>query len=82
MNWRCPPWRIVRPIDAWLHGYAAWLAVVDLPGEIVNTLNLAAPPATAASFVPTPRPGLPCRRRLGEVFSSACGGSLARAGWR
>ena len=44
MDWRCPPWRILRPLDGWLADYAAWLTgLVDLPRAIVTTLNLLPP---------------------------------------
>ena len=43
MDWRCPAWRILRPLDGWLQHYAAWLTgLVDLPRGIVQTLNLLA----------------------------------------
>lgn len=72
MSWRCPWWRILKPVDTWLQGYAAWLAgLVDLPVEIVHTLNLAVPSATsAASFAPTVRPAIPIDTGSGQVFSS------------
>jgi hypothetical protein len=70
MSWRCAWWRILEPVDSWLQGYATWLAgLVDLPVEIVRTLNLAVPPvATAASF--TPRADIPIDTSSGQVFSS------------
>ena len=54
MDWRCPSWRILRPLDAWLSSYATWLTgLVDLPRAIVSTLNLLpqgdARPATHAA---------------------------------
>jgi hypothetical protein len=69
MGWRCPAWRVLRPVGSWLDGYAAWLAgLVDLPAGIARTLDLQAPPADgaapAASWAAVP---------LGEdeVFSAA-----------
>ena len=72
MSWRCPSWRILNPVDSWLQGYAAWLGgLVDLPVEIVHTLNLAAPSATsAASVASTARPSIPIDTSSGQVFSS------------
>lgn len=76
MDWRCPAWRILRPLDRWLQHYAAWLTgLVDLPRGIVHTLNLlplapgegAAPPpheATGAASTVAVSAGTP------EVFSS------------
>ena len=71
MSWRCPLWRILKPVDTWLQGYAAWLAgLVDLPVEIVHTLNLAVPSATsAASLAPTVRPAVPIDARSAQIFS-------------
>jgi len=72
MSWRCSPWQIMKPVDTWLHGYTAWLAgLVDLPVEIVRTLNLTVPSATSvASFVPTTRPAIPIDSGSEQVFSS------------
>ena len=72
MSWRCPSWRILKPVDTWLQEYAAWLTgLVDLPVEIVHTLNLTVPSTTsAASFVPTVRPAIPIDTSSGQVFSS------------
>jgi hypothetical protein len=72
MSWRCAWWRILTPVDTWLQGYATWLAgLVDLPVEIVQTLNLTVPPASAASFTSTVRSAVPIGGGSGEVFSSA-----------
>jgi hypothetical protein len=69
MNWRCPVWNILKPVDQWLQAYAAWLAgLVDLPVEIVGALNLG--PAPSAAVAPTFRPGVPLDSGSGEVFSS------------
>jgi hypothetical protein len=72
MHWRCPPWRIVQPIDTWLQGYAAWLhGLVDLPIGIVQTLNLAVPSAaTTASYVPRVESGVVVDSASGQLFSS------------
>ena len=72
MSWRCPWWQILRPVDTWLQGYATWLSgLVDLPVEIVRTLNLTVPSQTSAmSFVPTVRPAVPIDTSSGQVFSS------------
>jgi hypothetical protein len=71
MSWRCAWWRILKPVDSWLQGYAAWLAgLVDLPVEIVRALNLAAPSATsAAPFTPTVRPSVPVDAVSAQLFS-------------
>jgi hypothetical protein len=72
MSWRCPSWRIVKPVDTWLQGYVARLAgLVDLPVEIVHTLNLEAPSSDWPPFVPTDRPAVPIGTAYGQVFSSA-----------
>jgi len=74
MAWRCPAWRIVQPMDRWLQVYAQWLAgLVDLPVEIVETLNLKAAGAPQAASTP-PRhadAAVPLRGGTPEVFSSA-----------
>jgi hypothetical protein len=72
MSWRCPAWRIVRPIDAWLRGYAKWLTgLVELPREIVKTLNLVATPADAsAPFVPESLPSVAIDAGPAHIFSS------------
>ena len=73
MAWRCPAWRIAQPVDRWLQVYAAWLAaLVDLPVDIVQTLNL----TSAAGGAPaTPPPHADATVPLGAgtpaVFSSA-----------
>jgi hypothetical protein len=70
MSWRCAWWRILEPVDSWLQGYATWLAgLVDLPVEIVRTLNLAVPPVTTAAAF-TPRADIPIDTSSGQVFSS------------
>ncbi len=72
MSWRCPSWRILKPVDTWLQSYLARLAgLVDLPVEIVHTLNLAVPSGEWASFVPTARTAIPIDNSSGQVFSSA-----------
>jgi uncharacterized protein DUF3137 len=72
MEWRCPPWRIVQPVDAWLRTYADWLAgLVDLPAGIVDTLNLAPAPASAVAPAPAPGPAVPVDNASGQVFSSS-----------
>jgi hypothetical protein len=72
MTWRCPAWRILTPVDTWLRSYAAWLAdLVDLPVEIVQTLNLAAVPAMPARpFTPPIRAAILVGSPDGQVFSS------------
>lgn len=76
MDWRCPAWRILRPLDAWVRDYAAWLTgLVDLPREIVTTLNLVSPSeAGAASAVttlkPEPTAAVVIDGGTAEVFSS------------
>jgi hypothetical protein len=71
MSWRCAWWRILSPVDAWLQQYAVWLAgLVDLPVEIVHTLNLAVPPSTVVTFRPTPGTAVPVNSGAGQVFSS------------
>jgi hypothetical protein len=73
MSWRCPPWRILTPVGRWLQGYAAYLAgLVDLPVEIVRTLNLDAAPTTSiASVAPTHEEAISIDTSSGEIFSSA-----------
>lgn len=76
MDWRCPAWRILRPIDAWLRGYAEWLTgLVDLPRGIVQTLNLEAPePGHGAvpltTFGHEPMPSVPIGAGSANVLSS------------
>ncbi|MBP7776223.1 MAG: DUF3137 domain-containing protein [Acidobacteria bacterium] len=78
MDWRCPAWRILVPLDAWLAGYGAWLTgLVDLPLDIVQTLNLVAPPPhrpPAVAVAPEPVAAVAIHAGTPEVFSS----SLAR----
>jgi hypothetical protein len=72
MQWQCPPWRILQPIDTWLDGYARWLSgLVDLPVGIVQTLNLAVPSADSAPSLPS-RTGaaVPVGSGSGQVFSA------------
>ena len=72
MNWRCPIWHILQPVGTWLQSYTDWIAgLVELPREIVETLNLVAPSATAAvPFVPAPRSAISIGSGSGQVFSS------------
>jgi hypothetical protein len=72
MSWRCPWWRIVMPVGDWLEDYAAWLAgLVDLPVDIVHTLNIAAPsPATGTSLSPDLGQSFPIGTNSGHVFSA------------
>jgi hypothetical protein len=72
MTWRCPSWRILTPVDSWLQEYAAWLGgLVDLPVEIVRTLNLVAPaPVSAVPAAPAFRSAIPLDSSSGQVFSS------------
>jgi len=71
MTWRCAWWRIVSPINAWVERYRDQLAgLIDVPVAIVRTLNLDAPTAASASFVPTDRAGVPLESGSGEVFSA------------
>ena len=72
MSWRCPFWRILTPVDTWIQTYAAWLAkLVDLPVDIVHTLNLAVPTAaTARSIAAAARVAIPIDTSSGQVFSS------------
>jgi hypothetical protein len=68
MSWRCPAWRIARPIDGWLHTYADWLTgLVELPRDIVRTLNLA---AGAMPFVAEALPAVAVDAGPAHVFSS------------
>ena len=73
MSWRCPSTRILEPVGAWLDGYAQSLAgLVDLPVDIVRTLNLAAPSAASGQrFVPAVRPAVQIDTSSGQVFTSA-----------
>jgi len=72
MQWQCPPWRIVQPVDTWLDGYARWLSgLVDLPVGIVQTLNLAVPAVDhAASSASAARAAVPVGSGSGQVFSA------------
>jgi hypothetical protein len=72
MQWQCPPWRIVQPIDTWLDGYAKWLGgLVDLPVGIVQTLNLAVPSVDRAATSASVAGGaVPVGSGSGQVFSA------------
>jgi len=82
MNWRCPAWRIVTPVNDWLQEYAAWLtSLVDLPADIVRTLNLAVPPPeAAAAFAGTSRTSVPVSSAAGQVLSSGLWRLLGEGG--
>ena len=82
MNWRCPAWRIVTPVNDWLQGYAAWLTgLVDLPADIVRTLNLAvAPLESAGAFAPTFRASVPISGSAGQVLPSGLWQLLGEGG--
>lgn len=72
MSWRCPPWRILKPVGVWLQGYRARLAaLVDLPAGIVHTLNLEAPSNDWPAVAPPRRPSVPIDNASGQPFSSA-----------
>jgi hypothetical protein len=72
MSWRCPSWRILRPVGAWLQGYGARLAaLVDLPAEIVHTLNLETPSSDWPALAHTGRPSVLIDNASGQLFSSA-----------
>jgi hypothetical protein len=72
MSWRCPPWRILEPVDTWLQGYVAHLVgLMDLPVEIVHTLNLGVPSNEWPAFVPAVRAPIPIGGGSREVFTSA-----------
>jgi hypothetical protein len=73
MSWRCPSKRILEPVGTWLDAYAQSLSgLVDLPVDIVHTLNLAAPSTIAASpFAPAVAPAIPIDTSSGQVFTSA-----------
>jgi hypothetical protein len=72
MSWRCAWWRISMTVGDWLEDYAAWLAgLVDLPVDIVHTLNLAAPsPASGTSLAPALEQPFPIGTNSGHVFSA------------
>jgi hypothetical protein len=72
MHWQCPAGRILRPVGAWLDGYAAWLAgLVELPVGIVHTLNLVAVSGDASgTFTSKTRSAIPIDSGTGQVFSS------------
>jgi hypothetical protein len=72
MNWRCPPWRILKPVDTWLQGYVSHLAgLMDLPVEIVHTLNLGVPSSEWPVFVPAARAPILIDGGSRQVFTSA-----------
>jgi hypothetical protein len=81
MSWRCPSWRILTPVDAWLQEYSASLAaLVDLPIEIVHTLNLETPSNEWPAIVPTDRSAVVIENASGQVFSSAVWRVLGEGG--
>jgi hypothetical protein len=74
MRWRCPVWRVLQPVEAWLPGYRAWLdGLIELPARIVATLDLQAPGAAvarpAAPAAPA-RAGVALAPSHAEVFSA------------
>jgi hypothetical protein len=71
MSWRCPPWRILTPVDDWLQGYSTILGgLVDLPVEIVRTLNLETPLRDGPPLATIYWPAVPIENASGQVFSS------------
>jgi hypothetical protein len=72
MTWRCPAWRILQPIDSWLRSYAQWLTgLVELPRDIVKTLNItASSDDVASSASETAEPGVAMDAGPAQVFSS------------
>ena len=72
MSWRCPAWRILRPIDEWIQSYSEWLTgLVALPRDIVRTLNLVARPVEVTEpFVPESVPSVSIDAGPAHVFSS------------
>jgi hypothetical protein len=71
MSWRCPWWRVAKPITAWLEEYNARIAsLVELPAEIVHTLNLEIPSGDWPPFRPASRPAVVIDDPSGQVFSS------------
>jgi hypothetical protein len=72
MSWRCPSRRILIPIERWLGAYSTNLAaLVDLPVEIVRTLNLQAPSSDWPAIALRDRPAVVIENASGQVFSSA-----------
>jgi hypothetical protein len=73
MNWRCPASRILQPTESWTGDYGKWLTgLVDLPKDIVRTLNLASVPvASAAPFVADAPPSVAVDAGPAQVFSSS-----------
>jgi hypothetical protein len=71
MSWRCPSWRILTPVDAWLRDYSARLAaLVDLPVDIVHTLDLETPSGDWPAIALTDRVPVTIGSGTGQVFSS------------
>lgn len=72
MSWRCPIWRILKPVDTWLPSYAEWITgLVDLPRDIVKTLDLVTPSrAATVLFVPEPREAVQFDSGSGQVVLS------------
>lgn len=74
MSWRCAAWRILRPLDAWLQRYTTWLTgLVDMPAEIVRTLNLERMLDGAPAAVPVaaaPLAAVEVRSGASEPFSA------------
>jgi len=79
MSWQCPSKRILEPVGTWLDAYVQNLAgIVDLPVDIVHTLNLAAPsPVGGTPFAPVVapaiaavHPSIPIDNSSGQVFTS------------
>jgi hypothetical protein len=59
-------------VDTWLQGYVAHLVgLMDLPVEIVHTLNLGVPSSEWPAFVPAVRAPIPIGGGSREVFTSA-----------
>jgi len=73
MTWRCPAWRIAQPVESWLESYSKWLAgLVDLPREIVKTLDLMVPAEGEVPPVALRTPSsVPLGSGGGQVFSSS-----------
>ena len=71
MSWRCPWWRIAKPITAWLEDYSARIAsLVELPAEIVHTLNLETPSVDGPPFKAANRLAVVIDGPSGQVFSA------------
>jgi hypothetical protein len=81
MSWRCPWWRIVTPLNAWLAEYSASIGcLVDLPVEIVHTLNLETPSSDRPPFTPTYRPPVLIDGTSDQVFTSPLWRLLGESG--